>query len=33
MVKTEKVGREKLIEKWIEDIKNKFPYFILFLQD
>jgi hypothetical protein len=33
MVKTEKVGREKFIEKWIDDIKNKFPYFILFLKD
>lgn len=33
MVKTEKAGREKLIEKWMNDIKNKFPYFILFLKD
>jgi hypothetical protein len=32
MVKTEKSGREKLIEKWMDEIKNKFPYFILFLK-
>jgi hypothetical protein len=31
-VKTDKAGREKLIKKWIDDIKNKFPYFILFLK-
>jgi hypothetical protein len=33
LVKTENIGQQKLIEKWIDEIKSKFPYLLLFLRD
>lgn len=33
IVKTQKTGQKELIEKWTDEIKNRFPYFILFRRD